>query len=141
MNNRAAWLAWFTWFLYVAFDPPRLVFAFLKSCKKGKALELHVGGIVSSTSAVAYTHPSLFFDIQSASNGLLQRQLIAPFPSRLERLFPKCLAGRNHGTLVLGALGRRERPPPILAQRGGRPIEPRCPFRPPLRDRYSGQPL
>jgi len=42
---------------------------------------------------------------------------------------------------VLGALGRRERPTLILAQRGGCPTEPRRLFHPALRDRYPGQRL
>src|SRR5215208_3092030 len=62
-------------------------------------------------------------------------------PRRLIRLFPECLSDGSHGTLVLGALGRWERPAPILAHRSCSPTEPRCPFHPPLRDRYSGQPL
>src|SRR5918994_3549032 len=78
---------------------------------------------------------------QSICGGLLQRQRMAPYPRRRKHLFPECLAGCSHGTLVLSALGRWEGPAHILAQRGGCPTESRCPFHPPLRERYSCKPL
>jgi len=89
----------------------------------------------------ACTHSSLFIVVQSDSDGVLQRHRMALCPRCLKRLLPKCLAGRSHGALVFDALGRWERPTPILAQRASYPTEPGCPLHPPLRDRYSGQPL
>jgi hypothetical protein len=63
---------------------------------------------------------------------------MAPCTRRRKRILSQHRAGCSHGTVVLGALGWLEEPSDILAQSSGRPAEPRYPFHPPLRDRYSG---
>src|SRR3954447_17225036 len=85
----------------------------------------------------ACTYSSLCIVVQSDSDGVLQRHRMTLCPRRLKRLLPKCPAGRSRGALVFDALGRWERPTPILAQRGGCPTQLGCPLHPPLRDRNS----
>src|SRR5829696_489506 len=72
---------------------------------------------------------SSFVVAQSVGDGLLEGHCTALCPCSRERIFPQCRAGGVHSMGVICLSDRREGSAHLLAQRGGRPQEPRRPLR------------